>query len=244
MSEGKMQIHIIHSVKGGSGKTAVSLFKALTLAQKVEESQARVLYLDADFTGTALKAMIYGESEEAFQWINTVTLETFEDDIVLSAQTTIGDGLSAFTYGKAYQRETLNSYLLKKVNSIDDILVNGGIYQKSDSDDADMAKDMVNFQIELEGRVDFIFSSHTAADKQEFHCVGEAEDYPPLVLGQFKNRMTRLIKQIYNYNPEGGKSGEKRGIYDYLIIDMPPGEDDYSRALLKCLQKFKKENEV
>lgn len=86
----KITIHIVNSVKGGCGKTAFSLFKAMELAKKdridyfnavtredrdeinhlERRKNAPVIWMDADFKGTATKVLFYGENEQAFKLIN------------------------------------------------------------------------------------------------------------------------------------------------------------------------------
>ena len=62
----KTKIHIVHSVKGGCGKTTFSLFKSIRLSTEYvdeglgRDQKNRVLYIDCDFRGSALKVYLFG----------------------------------------------------------------------------------------------------------------------------------------------------------------------------------------
>ena len=108
-----LKVHIVHSVKGGSGKTAFSLFKAMTLANGKKEKyadKASVLYLDADFKGTAVKTLIYGKDATEFRSINRDgdCLKRTQGHILLKDTPRPQARLAFF---KEYQDKTLNDYL-------------------------------------------------------------------------------------------------------------------------------------
>ena len=74
-TEDKIQIHVVHSVKGGCGKTAFSLFRALELSSECRKSQMEnsnieygnqvpVIWLDADFKGSASRVLFYAETQQ------------------------------------------------------------------------------------------------------------------------------------------------------------------------------------
>lgn len=226
----KLHVHFIHSVKGGCGKTAYSVFKLVNLAANVDSSapkrdrKAKVLYLDADFKGTASKTLLYGKTEDTFKSMSDIYMGAF----------TINDGPRRnlqpnirFAFEESYRVNHLNDFLAGSLNFCD-IVVHGGIINPPDP------KDEGDEVASLEAYVDFIFSSPWANDKERFGGNDEESDFSTkLNIGVFEHRMDELIQQIFDASQ-----------YTDLVVDLPPGEDDYCKILLKVFAKYKSKKKI
>lgn len=219
-----MNVHIIHSVKGGSGKTAYSLFKAMKLAiDKADKSEnkAKVLYVDADFKGTAIKSLIYGKDLNSFSSINNsanYNYKYLEKAIVDAPYPQYG-----FVFNKNFQYKNLNDFLNLGCKNIIDLIVHGGLIGYTESSPEDGSGE---FTKKLAARLDFLFSSPNIEDKNKFRYLREKK-LALLSIGLFSDRIKTLLFQIL-----------KSGQYDDVVIDMPPGDDEYSDILLDTLRAF------
>lgn len=209
-TEDKVKVYLVHSVKGGSGKSAFSLFKAMTLAvQSDNKEKASVLYLDADFKGTATKTLLYGKDYEAFKVLNHTMLEELEKESVSSIN------IAGLAFSQTYQYHNLNDFFKEHVSAYQDMVVNGGVcFVEGDTKC-------------LLSKLDFIFSSPSAREKLLFQYENDDRVLPLLNIGWYRMRMQQLLQQIV-----------KSGDYQHIVIDMPPGEDEYSRELVKVLESF------
>lgn len=223
-----LNVHIIHSVKGGSGKTAFSLFKVMTLANCKERKlrdKADVLYLDADFKGTAIKSLIYGKNASAFESLNQDRYLSAElGNLELSSTMSPSARL---IFDRHYQDMTFNDYLKGHASGMDDILVKGGILGEDLKD-----KDVIIKEAELEARVDFIFSSPRMEKKKWLQYGGRKQSTPEINLGLCMAKLKKLFNQILDCG------------YQDLVIDMPPGNDEYSNAVLDVISDYKQEDKV
>lgn len=229
----KLRVHIVHSVKGGSGKTAFSLFKAMTIANYENDrfaDKANVLYMDADFKGTAIKTLIYGKNESEFRSLNGEG-----DYIKAKNRRTLFEGIqspkASLTFFRQYQDNTLNDYLKGYVTNICDILVNGGILGQTLKDGETQLKEDGSEE-RLEARLDFIFSSPNIEKKKWFQYGGNERSTPEINLGLCISKMKKLLEQILECK------------YQDLVIDMPPGNDEYSNALLDIISEWAQKKKV
>lgn len=214
----KIKVYLVHSVKGGSGKSAFSLFKAMTLAVQNEQKElsekkenANVLYLDADFKGTATKTVLYGKDKKSFESLEHPVLETLSIENISSVD------VAGLAFSENYQYKNLNDYFRENVSVFRDIVAHGGVYtEKNMGGESDKI---------LLARLDFIFSSPSAQEKNLFQYEKDGSVLPLLNIGWYRMRMQQLLMQIV-------KADEYRDI----VIDMPPGEDEYSRELVKALE--------
>lgn len=215
-----MQIHIIHSVKGGSGKTAYSLFKSISLAHDMD----KIMYFDADFKATAIKTLVYGRDYGAFNSINGERyVEDYEEH-----EKMIKSPMAGFIFSKNYQANTLNDYLCGDCNSLADILVHGGVFGFEEKDE----NTEIKMPEQLEAKVDFVFSSPEIDKKHWFqHEIGK-RNQPPLNNGLFKRKMSALFEQILQFD------------YKAVVVDMPPSEDEYSKDLLAIIDELLRKKKV
>lgn len=214
-----MKFHIVHSVKGGSGKTTYSLLKAIDLATPTEKHpHPKVLYFDADFKGTAIKTLIYGKDVTAFSSIQNLH---FYDDIVMKSGQGISYMQGKFVFKKEYVANTLNDYLHKKETNLTDVLVKGGFEGVICTEEhEDSSEDG------LIANLDFVFSSPFSEQKSMFSCASDRNELEQLDLGIYYKRMQKLFGEIKSCG------------YTDVVLDMMPGEDNYSKELLRVINEF------
>lgn len=215
----KVTFHVVHSVKGGSGKTTFSLLKGIDLAKYNDECTRKVLYLDADFKGTAIKTLLYGKDKSTFSSMH----EENHLNKYIAKRAKTGHLKGGFVFDELYVEETLNDYLVETKVTINNILVQGGFLG---------TKERELVEEELIGELDFIFSSPKGEQKSLFMHDLEGMENPGLALGLYTKRMRKLLKEVI-------ASG-----YTDIVIDMLPGEDDYSHELLKLLNELNKKDNI
>lgn len=248
----EVNVHIIHSMKGGCGKSTCALFKALQIAQSKElkDRKAHVLLFDADFKGSAMTEILFhrrtlsdeveGLSDRRKQTQHLHELEEkFEGEITqgtgVQHQLAIPDNFDEYI--------TVSDYLKDNSRcSISDIICHSCSYMLAEkdqisSDGDDHAGDLLppeqNYSIN--GYVDFIFSSADSERKDWFrHTQGK------IAAGVYSYRMDALLHRLID---RGVVNDGKIGDYADIVIDMPPGYDEYSDILLELLRRMAEENE-
>lgn len=251
-----LQIHIVSSVKGGCGKTAFSLFKAMEVALeerkrvvKKHTLRAPVLWIDADFKGTGSKVLLYGKDEAEFQGINKgCSLRELEDEAAkLSTsiyETMAINSTNLIRFRSDYVPYTINDYLRGDIKELERMIVHAHMYTKKEpagfeTVDADKSK-----AARINGFLDFIFSSPNVGDKKIFQYGGSL---PTIEIGQFTHYMKRILMEIYEMGVMNTKAG--RGArtvrtdsgYKHIVLDMSPGDDAYSEALLNMVYEWNEE---
>lgn len=243
----KIQIHIVSSVKGGCGKTAFSLFKALEVAlelrdKNLENRRSEVLWIDADFKGTASRTLFYGKDEKEFTTIHgKSTIEKLMNDFPsLFAERPLATW-NSLCYDGEYVPYTINDYLCEEIQGLDKMIVHGYVYgeQKTEGGPAGAT---VTGQGCINGMVDFIFSSGRMADKRVFNY---GSGLPTIEIGRFTYLMRAMMQRICEKGKTATKAAEEKndGVSDYkhIVIDMPPGDDAYSSALMRTIREFAQE---
>lgn len=231
---GGVTFHVVHSVKGGCGKTAFSLFTALRLAAEAaetaektrktavgaKEDRARVLLLDADFKGSGLKTLLYSKDQETFDVNREMRLEDFEE----KEKSGINAGINYLLFRRAYQKNNLNDFLTGKCHSISEITAESGVIPKKRGKPAEEANG-------FNGYLDFIFCSPRMKDRDLFSYANASQ--PAISVGRFRIKARELLEQISACKDAAGE-----GQYKHVVIDMPPGYDEYSDVLLDVLRHF------
>lgn len=231
--------HIVHSVKGGCGKTAFSLFKALELTAALTDptpggDKAGVLLLDADLKGSGLKVLTYAKDQTTFDNNNEIRLDEFEDRGGTKKPKNTAKNYILFR--KDYRKNNLNDYLTGDCHSLQEIVTESGIVTKESGKDASDFSSMNAFN----GYLDWIFCSLDFWDREKLLYRGKVQ--PALGAGLFRTKMKSLIEEICDRRLVSGEAQ-----YKHVIIDMPPGYDEYSGILLDVLRSFchnKKEYEI
>lgn len=245
MSDTKIRFHVIHSVKGGCGKTSFSLKKCIELAEKEKvtaDSKANVLYLDCDLRGSALKVLLYGFSKKSAIPVGVET--SGKVDYICSLDSKISRFMD---FDKKYEDcKTLSDFIMQAQQAnLDDIIVHGCTYIDRDVVDDMKLKDTLAKKYNIAGRIDFIFSASNSNEKRPFsHTAVRSANDAVINIGLFRLRMRKLFRKILNY----GKLIEGNPLtYTDVVLDMPPGSDEYSDALLREIRELadeKKEVEI
>lgn len=251
----QLQIHIVSSVKGGCGKTAFSLFKAMELAYNERERimkeyawdylerstrVASVLWLDADFKGTGSKALLYGKSEKEFESINhNESLKDLEERYPSIYDITPNKSKNWIRFDGDYVPYTINDYLRGNIRELEKMIVRGHAYL--DKRQKAIDSEGIYLAAGINGFLDFIFSSSDAQDKKIFQYGGSL---PTVAIGRFMYYMQRILAEIYemgimNTRAQKEKANVRSELgYKHIILDMPPGDDSYSEALLDMIYKW------
>lgn len=235
--EKKIQVHVVSSVKGGCGKTAFSLFKALDLAYDERNSDkenryASVVWIDADFRGTASKVLFYGKNEEDFQmmYVDKNIEKILQEKPDIFDATISKNNLLAFS--KEYVKYTINDYLCERIQETDKMLARGYACQLSKEPKS------------INGIIDFIFSSPQEEDKKIF---GYGTGIPTVEIGRFTHRMDKLLYRLAETGKmktrAEGSEQDRVHRYRHIVIDMPPGDDAYSEALRTVVLRLAKERD-
>lgn len=219
--------HVVHSIKGGCGKTAFSLFKSLEFAAEIAKSagraddKAHVLLLDADFKGTGLQVLVYTKDKETFCKNEDIRLGQIEEE---------GKGLGVnpsqnyFLFRKDYQHNSLNDFLSGKCSALSEIVTESGVVVKK----AGMILDKVENVEAFNGYPDFVFCSSELQERKRFGYQGKNQ--PALSVGRFRVKMKTLLREICD-----------REQYQDVVIDMPAGYDEYSDVVIEVLRDFCRE---
>lgn len=223
-ADNTVHVHVVHSMKGGCGKSAFSLFKAITLARdaNVNESlESRVLYIDADFKGTSLQYLLCDSFMEQIKKGSSLSKEVIES----RATGLCGNGgENQLAFSESYKSVYLNDYLKGDYeHRFCDLFMESIVYQ----DHPGSAEKDVN------GRIDFVFSSPEMKEKNIFRNRDER-----LGEGRFANNIASFLKTALRKGR--GRGDQISGQYTQIIIDMPPGHDSYSDLLLLELKKLKR----
>lgn len=255
----KVNVHIIHSMKGGCGKSTCALFKVIQTAVKqgIDDNKAHVLFIDADFKGSAMTEILfnrgnkkdndtdYSDRESKAKQNEVNKLSEIKKDIKESlsgAKAEKGDGqhhILAIPDNFDYYI-TLSDYLIDSPKySIMDIICHSCSYE-TESKEADVGKDSeedeasgVKQKYYINGYIDFILSSTSSESKDRFRYM---EGKIPA--GVYRWRMDTVIRNILKV---GYINDEGVGTYTDIVIDMPPGYDEYSDILLELLRDIAKE---
>lgn len=247
----EVNVHIIHSMKGGCGKSTCALFKALQVAQSkgIKGRKVRVLLLDADFKGSAMTEILFhrrnlsGEAENTSDHRKQARQlheleEKFKGSIIqgtgMKHQLAIPDNFDKYI--------TVSDYLKDSSRlSISDIICHSCSYEPAEKDQLSTGgedsqdKSSSSEQVyAINGYIDFILSSADSERKDWFrHTQGK------IAAGVYSYRMDALLRRLII---RGVVNDEEIGDYSDIVIDMPPGYDEYSDILLELLRRMAEEN--
>ena len=237
----KIQIHIVSSVKGGCGKTAFSLFKALEMANKErndhpDSRRAGVIWIDADFNGTASRALFYGKNEAEFEVLHSdYTIRKLQEEFPSLFAASPLPTKNRLCFDSKYVPYTINDYLREDISGLEKMIVHGYVFgeQRMGIGSNAARSGCIN------GVIDFIFSSGVVSDKQLFNY---GSGLPTIEVGRFTYLMRAMLLRICEMGRTKTKAAGNRfdtlSNYKHIIIDMPPGDDAYSSALLDMIRKL------
>lgn len=272
MDEQKEEIHfhIIHSMKGGCGKSTCALIKTLRLANIAlgkltsitGKEDAKVLFLDADFKGSAMQALLFRSTErESKEQSETTTLEEQEGAKTTSDAETVAGVLKRVTdsLGKGeglrhiiaipdrYRTEdNLSQYLREPDVTFSSIVQKTFSYVIGMRENSDLNENgtdgVTENNILINGYMDFVLAAVDSDSKNRFR-----NHYGKIAPGVFLHRMKGLLEQISYHKARSVADNERTkkplGQYEDVVIDMPPGYDEYSDMLLDILRKMATKDE-
>ncbi len=235
MSGEKKEIcfHIMHSMKGGCGKSTCSLFQALKLAKENLEGPAEVLLLDADFRGSAWLPLLFRDDIVARSETCADVLESLEK---CSGAASPGSGSKhTIAIPDRYREEDNLSCFVQDMDFPPEELVQSTFSYAKEPDPA--AESGVTYT--MNGYLDFILAGAKSKDKMWFPHQNQAGK---LAAGIYIHRLGRLLDFILyrnaTYAPDNDRKKRPLGQYRNVVIDMPPGYDEYSDMILSLLRKL------
>lgn len=248
-AELKIQVHIVSSVKGGCGKTAFSIFKALQLANEIRAKNlanrnAGVLWLDADFNGTASKKLFYGVDKKEF--LGKPTIDKLLQRFPHLYDTELINTENMLCFNSEFVPHTINDYLREDIRSIKKMTVHGYAFGEQEPGNG---QESVSESTSEQGKgcinaiVDFIFSSGKGSDKKMFNF---GNGLPTIEIGRFTYLMRALLLKLCELGKTGTEALNEEMVvprYEHIVIDMPPGDDAYASALLETIRKLAEEKE-
>lgn len=240
MSDNKkdVNVHIMHSMKGGCGKSTCALFKAIQIAfnQDIDDEKAHTLLIDADFKGSAMTEILFNRK-------NLLDNDSNEDGVKVEKLNEM-TGISVKGLGKHHilaipddfeHYITFSDYLRdSSKHSVSDIICHSCSYEKVEkvknvSIDAELGEgpspEQTNY---INGYIDFILSSASAESKDWFRY-----NDGKIPAGVYSWRMDALCRRVLD---RGVVNEEGIGDYSDIVIDMSPGYDEYSDILLELLR--------
>lgn len=214
-------IHLIRSVKGGSGKTTFALRTLLDLALQEEK---KLLYLDTDVHASETAYMLYRSYSQ------------YEKAELKSA-----GRVGFFSFCESYKppKHFLNSYIkpYKGYSSkLEEIIHHATLYtarisgvqtQVSVPDNSNNAQKAFSIYKPTKRRnVDFIFTDPSKEGRAVFGSLFQSAGRSAIGVGAYLAKIKELLKYIV-------KAG-----YNDVVIDMPPGSDTFSTSLADEIVEF------
>ena len=207
-----MNIYLIHSVKGGCGKTSIALSLAAQLAAGTAGLEhQKVCLLDMDFKGTGLEDLLfwgtaqkpksqldglktgvrYVQSEDYFFWNECFT----------NPERTFGE--------KCITRITAKEFITSIDSTSNDSMQNTTKIEK-------------RYTLNSPFNIDVIISSNKQSRKEQFVKRGNSTDGSTVSVDLFRCTFEEVVKWLQD---------EK---YQSLVIDLPPSFDEYANAVYDC----------
>lgn len=232
----EIRFHIMHSMKGGCGKSTCSLFKALQLAHKGVDGQARVLLLDADLRGSAWQPLLFRDDAVAKNESCQAVLENFN----LSGSASAGKGFThTIAIPDGYQQRDNLSRFVQDMDFPLERLVQKTLSYAVQPDPASP-----NVTYAINGYLDFILAGAESSDKA---ALSQQNHTGKLAPGIYINRLGNLLNYVLRVNateaPDNDRKRRYNGQYKDIVIDMPPGYDGYSDIVLDLLRRLAAEED-
>lgn len=232
-----MKYIIVNSVKGGCGKSSISLRTAIDLAL----DDNNVLVIDMDILGSSLRTFVTGQQRGFDQKTDESEKEPQEKDD--NSQNNLKIGGKSITnralWLLPYERD--KDTTPKKENLSEELCFTDLFYKKYD--------EWKDKEIEIP----FCISSNEKEEKKDpmLHIAFSSED--PNVKNRFRTQKSnnytlnvniRYYEEILRkYIKHLGEKGlSKNGIATHVIFDMPPNSDPYSECVYSILLKILNED--
>ena len=209
-----MNIHVVRSVKGGSGKTCFALHKSVYLSVG-EKDEKKVLYIDADVHASeTMSMMMHKEAGNLDKVLNPDihTCVCFDKDY------------DVFIKDSPH---TLNSYMHPYrgyISNFKDIIIAGKVFNAKEYKD-------LRDKASIRSSLDFIFADPTNKGRAVFENMYQSSGTSAIGLGLYVAKMKTLLRLAASHE------------YDDIVIDMPPGSDTFSSHLMDCATDFVSDND-
>lgn len=171
MKGNQVKFHVMHSMKGGCGKSTCALFYALMKAEKEEDELARVLFLDADFKGSALQHLLFRTRDDS--WWKTVAEAEKKNELLgrYGRRTVQGSKLyHAFARPGNYRVEdNLSRYFRDDSVTLSTVLQETFSFEPDEAfrPDEDSSEE-AELELKINGYIDFIFAASDYGSKEWF----------------------------------------------------------------------------
>lgn len=227
----EIHFHIMHSMKGGCGKSTCSLFKALQLAKENVDEPARVLLLDTDFRGSAWQPLLFRDGTVAISETYTKVKNMLE----------IGSGAASFGRGSRHTIAVPDKY--RKENNLSRFVQDMDFpLQKLVQESFSYAREEDPYApsgYAMNGYLDFILASARSKDKAGFsHQNHQGKIAPGIYINRLESLLNFVLCRNATVPPDNDRKKEQIGQYHDVVIDMPPGYDEYSDIILNLLRRL------
>lgn len=222
------KIIIVDSVKGGCGKTTISLknviraFKESTEKEEAKEKlTTKVCLVDFDLLGSSIETFLTGKTTNCLENDSNENQKNdfYENETNINANLETGihsginvPGLRFKISDKKKSKFYLNDYFNGKVSNYREFLTNVSIVDDNDIE---------------QYCFDLLMSNPHQEQKNMFKVTAENKFIELLDYKYFGNKIIKLIEML--------NSAE----YTHIIFDMPPNSDSYTDILFDILYQHK-----
>lgn len=235
-----MKYIIVNSVKGGCGKSSISLHTAIDLALD-DQDDNNVLVIDMDILGSSLRTFVTGQQRGFDQKTDESEKEPQEKDDNLKNNLKIG-GKSITNRARwllPYEKD--KDTTPKQENLSKELCFTDLFYKKYDEwKDKEIEIPFCICSNEEEGKKDpmlyIAFSSEDQNVKNRFRTQKSNNYTLNVNVRYYEEILRKYIKHL------GEKALSKKGIATHVIFDMPPNSDPYSECVYSILLKILNED--
>jgi Mrp family chromosome partitioning ATPase len=240
----KRRIHLVHSSKGGCGKTCTALTYAMYLARKYAYGEGvpngyretdinshRVLLIDADFRGAGIETQLLetyripNYDRYKAEHSNELMADESEERSSYESETCVPGGKLLCTHkGSEYYNRCM---MRNQVPFIEACISHMRMYRTCTSDEVDKLR-LPTGSTELRIGFDVMFADSGIDAKRAFLANAARLDGTIVHTAYFHNCFTRMLQELQDKYPH----------YTDIIIDMSPGTDEYVDCIKEvCLDK-------
>ncbi len=238
-------IHMVCSVKGGSGKTAYALHKAVKLAL----DKKRPLYIDADVHASETCRFLYKKFDHSKHQIesNTECYIIQFDDLIESEpmpQNYLNSYMHSYRgyyskYSEPMPKHYLNSYMHSYrgyYSKYEEIMLAAKVYEVKNADRNNPQGSQGNVYFDPkdpQGDVKLIFSDPSKAGRAVFGNIFQTAGRSSIGVGAYIAKARDLLNYV-----------TKNCDFSDIVVDMPPGSDTFSDHLVELIVELSKENKL
>lgn len=216
-------IHMVRSVKGGSGKTAFALRTVVSTCQeKNRDKFKKVLYIDADVHASETHTMLFNKFNSNYEHARNKAF--FFDFVMEDIAKKRGDIVG--NLGEPDEEvHFLNTYIHPYkgfYSKLEDILRTANLKQVQELFGTDKKWELKKTESEA---ISFIFSDPSEDGRDVFGNIFQSSGRSAVGVGSYVAKMKNLLNYVLD---------ECRGFTD-IVVDMPPGSDTFSEHFANLL---------